>query len=144
MLRLLLSSSINKGDATVYGQFTQFLQDIAVSINESVMLYIALAIVLLITVCITVARNKTYEKQLMKSVKNVNGFLKKNPYMNDENLIKLNSEMKKAPKAFRHSWQEYVLNRDKAPSEYMSTKAVVDYPTKTSGYKATIKICKNL
>ena len=63
----------------------------------------------------------TYEFKIDRNVKKINAFLTKNPVLTDENLVEINKKFKQVPKTFRSAWQEYVLNRDKLPSEYMST-----------------------
>ena len=50
----------------------------------------------------------------------LNKYFAKNPYVNDENIVELNTRMKNVPKTLRYCWQEYMLNRDKVPSEYMN------------------------
>ncbi len=143
MITMLLENQFFS-DTTIYGKFINFLYNIAKGLDESVMLFVTLGVFVLITLAITIAKSVTYEKKLMKSIKGINAYLRKNPYINEENLVNLNSKMKSAPKALRHSWQEYMLNRDKLPSEYMNTETVIDHPTKASGYKTSIRICRNL
>jgi len=74
----------------------------------------------------------TYEFKIDRNVKKINAFLTKNPVLTDENLVEINKKFKQVPKTFRSAWQEYVLNRDKLPSEYMSTLRCVDQPSKNS------------
>ncbi len=144
MLTRLLQNGVKFDDTSIYGQFVEFLYGIAGSITESVMLWIALGILVAITIAVVIAKNNTYEKKLMKSVKSINKYLHTNPYVNEDNLVTLNSKLKQSPKALRHGWQEYVLNRDKSPSEYMTTESVIDHPSKASGYKTCIRIAKIL
>ncbi|MBE5734836.1 MAG: hypothetical protein E7361_00060 [Clostridiales bacterium] len=144
MLHLLLENSAFYDDTTLYGKLISLLRDLAGNLSESTMIWIAVGILALVTVAIMLAKHKTYEKKLMKSVKGLNKYLHTNPYVNDENLVSLNAKFKQSPKALRHGWQEYVLNRDKSPSEYMSTESVIDHPNKASGYKTAIRIAKCL
>ncbi len=144
MFKFLLDGGVTNEGSTIYGKFTDFLYGIAKSLDETTMLFIALGLIVLITLVIVIARNNTYEKKLMKSIKSTNKFLNKNPYVTEENLVELNAKMKASPKTLRHSWQEYMLNREKLPSEYMNTETVIDHPCKASGYKTSIRICKNL
>ncbi|MBQ4557751.1 MAG: hypothetical protein IJA61_00035 [Clostridia bacterium] len=142
--KFLAADSIVKDDNTIYGKFKDFLWNIAKGIDETYFIFIALGLFVVITLTILIVRSRTYEKKLKRSVKGINDYLKKNPYINDDSLISLNAKMKAAPKALRHSWQEYVLNRDKLPSEYMNTETVIDHPSKASGFKTCIRICRNL
>ena len=142
--KLLESAPIVHGSSNIYYNLRQFIYSIAGGIDETAMIFITIGLFIVITAAILIARNFTYEKKLMKSVRSLNTFLKKNPYVNDENLVTLNNKMKTSTKTLRHSWQEYVLNRDKLPSEYMNTDTVIDQPSKSSGFKTSIKICRNL
>ena len=80
MFKFLLDSVVNES-TTIYGKFTEFLYGIAKSLDETTLLFIALGLVALITLVIIIARNNTYEKKLMKSIKGTNKFLNKNPYL---------------------------------------------------------------
>lgn len=144
MLTRLLEGGVTYDNTTIYGKVVEFLYGIAKGLDETIMLFITLGLLLLITVIIVIAKNNTYEKKLMRSVKDINAYLRKNPYVNEDSLVELNAKMKASPKALRHSWQEYMLNRDKLPSEYMDTETVIDHPSKASGYKTSIRICRNL
>ncbi len=145
MINLILAAATERYDqTTLYGKFINFVESLANNLSETVLMFVALGLIVLITAIVLIARRNTYEKKLMKSVKSINGFLSKNPYINEENLVELNAKMKTSPKALRHSWQEYMLNRDKLPSEYMNTETVIDHPSKASGYKTSIKIAKIL
>lgn len=138
------STGVTYDNTTIYGKVVEFLYGIAKGLDETTMLFITIGLLLVITIGIFIAKNNTYEKKLMKSVKGINAFLSKNPYINEDSLVELNAKMKASPKALRHSWQEYMLNRDKLPSEYMDTETVIDHPSKASGYKTAIRICRNL
>ena len=144
MLRNLLETGVVYNNESIYGKFVEFLYSIAKSLDESILLFITLGLIVVITFAVLIAKSRTYEKKLLRNVKSINGFLSKNPYINEENLVTLNSKMKLAPKALRHSWQEYMLNRDKLPSEYMNAETVIDQPSKSSGYRTCIKVCRNL
>lgn len=88
-------------------------------------------LVVMFIIAFMLIRN-TYEFKIDKNVKKINNFLTKNPVLTDENLVEINKKFKQVPKTFRSAWQEYVLNRDKLPSEYMSTLRCVDQPSKNS------------
>ncbi len=98
-------------------------------------LFISLALfVLCIAICL-LAIGRTYESKLLKSVTGFNRYFKKNPYVNEDNLVEVNSKFKQVPKTLRHSWHEYMLNRDRQPSEYINTVTCIDQPTRSSAYK---------
>ena len=144
MLFRLLQSGMTYDDKSIYGKFVSTLYDFAGTISESIMVWVAIGILVAITIAIVIAKHNTYEKKLMKNVKGINKYLHANPYVNDENLVNLNAKIKQSPKELRHGWQEYVLNRDKTPSEYMTSENCIDHPSKASGYKTCIRIAKVL
>lgn len=92
-----------------------------------------------IFICLIVSSN-TYEVKILKYINKMNKYFKKNPHINEDNLIYVNNCFKKAPKNMRYAWQQYMLNRDKVPSEYMNTEVCVDQPIKSSAHDNTSKI----
>lgn len=97
-------------------------------------LYAAAAILVLLLVISIFRSNRSYEVRLLRSVNKLNKFFAKNPNITADNLVEFNNMMKSVPSTLRYCWQEYLLNRDKLPSEYMSTRECVDQPSKTSSY----------
>ncbi|MBE5738540.1 MAG: hypothetical protein E7354_02300 [Clostridiales bacterium] len=98
-------------------------------------LFVSLGLFVLgIAICLMLI-GKTYESKLLKSVTSFNRYFKKNPYINEDNLVEVNSKFKQVPKTLRHSWHEYMLNRDRQPSEYINTVSCIDQPTRSSAYK---------
>jgi len=103
-----------------------------------------ISVVLLIAlITISVLRAAlSYENKLLKGVKKMNSFFATNPYVNADNLVELNTKMKAMPKTLRFCWQEYMLNRDKMPSEYINRESCLDKADKSSGYGNAIQTCK--
>lgn len=90
--------------------------------------------VLCVGICLMAIR-RTYESKLLKSVTGFNRYFKKNPYVNEDNLVEVNSKFKQVPKTLRNSWHEYMLNRDRQPSDYINSVTCIDQPTRSSAYK---------
>ncbi len=90
--------------------------------------------VLCVGICLMAIR-RTYESKLLKSVSGFNRYFKKNPYINEDNLVEVNSKFKQVPKTLRNSWHEYMLNRDRQPSDYINSVTCIDQPTRSSAYK---------
>ena len=97
--------------------------------------FISLAVFVLgiVTCCVLISR--TYESRLLRSVTGFNRYFKKNPFINEDNLVEVNNKFKNVPKTLRYSWQEYMLNRDRQPSEYINSVTCIDQPTRSSAYK---------
>ncbi len=87
----------------------------------------------IVVCCILISR--TYESRLLRSVSGFNRYFKKNPFINEDNLVEVNNKFKNVPKTLRYSWQEYMLNRDRQPSEYINSVSCIDQPTRSSSYK---------
>ena len=73
-----------------------------------------------ITLCI-IFISRTYESKLLRHVSGFNKYFKKNPFINEDNLVEVNQKFKQVPKVLRYCWHEYMLNRDRQPSEYINS-----------------------
>ncbi len=125
----------------IWAPLIGFIETIGNSITFDY-LTIGVAVLLLLVFVVTIIKTKnSYELRLLKTLIRLNKYFAKNPYVNEENLVKFNDLMKSVPKNLRTCWQEYVLNRDKLPSEYMNVVACVDQPIKTSSYASATNIC---
>lgn len=121
----------------IFNSLTAFLKELSNYVTFDYLVYGSLGLTLLVLVSSIIRTNFTYEVKLLRNVTKLNRYFAKNPYVNDENIVELNERMKNVPKTLRYCWQEYMLNRDKAPSEYMNTITCVDQPSKTSAYANT-------
>ena len=97
--------------------------------------FISLAVFILGIVVCCILISRTYESRLLRSVSGFNRYFKKNPFINEDNLVEVNNKFKQVPKTLRYSWQEYMLNRDRQPSEYINSVSCIDQPTRSSAYK---------
>lgn len=80
------------------------------------------------------------ESATNRKVKQINGYLTKNPFVTDENIVEFNRIMKhRMPKAMRYQWQKYMVNRDKKPSNYLTEDNCITKPFRTSGFLQSIK-----
>jgi hypothetical protein len=105
---------------------------------NDILLYAAVVIFIGYVVLTMVRTNLSYEKQLINSVDALNEWFYKNAKITEENLVEFNNLMKQVPKPFRLQWQLYMLNRDKTPSEYITTDYVIDRPMKVTTYHQSI------
>lgn len=103
--------------------------------------YIGLGFSVLMVIFFFIKSHFSYEVRLEKTVNRLNEWLFKNQTINESNLIEFNNliKEKRSPKILRKHWQQYMLYRDKLPSEYISAYNCIDKPLKTSSYKANIK-----
>ena len=131
---------VNNLAATIFGSIIEVFNNLgtfAGGLEEGLqyILFISLGLfVLCVGICLMFI-GRTYESRLLKSVIGFNRYFKRNPYINEDNLVEVNSRFKTVPKTLRHSWHEYMLNRDRQPSEYINTVSCIDQPTRSSAYK---------
>ena len=89
----------------------------------------------LIAIIITLIRTAfTYEVRILRAVNKMNKYFQKNPQITEENIVEINNRFKRVPKNMRYAWQQYMLNRDKLPSEYLNTVVCIDQPIKASSH----------
>jgi len=134
----LLADNIDT--STVFGSIMNVFKTIGgfttnLSLNLQYVFFISLAILVagIVICCVLIAR--TYESRLLRSVTGFNRYFKKHPFINEDNLVEVNNRFKQVPKTLRYSWQEYMLNRDRQPSEYINSVTCIDQPTRSSSYK---------
>lgn len=122
--------------------FTELLNNLVVlftSINWDIMFFAGLGFAVLFAVFYLIKSRFSYEARVVKKLLRLNNWLNKNRYIDQNNLIEFNNLMKKTPKHLRYYWHEYMLNREKEPSHYMSTYNLVEKPLKSSSYTSNIK-----
>ncbi len=125
----------------IFKSLTSFLKELSNFVTFDYIVYGGAGLLILVMLFGLIRSSATYEVKLLKSIIKLNKYFAKNPYVNDENIVELNSKMKNVPRTLRYCWQEYMLNRDKSPSEYMNTVTCIDQPSKTSAYANTATTC---
>lgn len=137
---MLSTSQLLAENATLFDSIMNVFQTIggfttSLSTNLQYVFFISLAILVVGIVICCVFISRTYESRLLRSVSGFNRYFKKNPFINEDNLVEVNNRFKQVPKTLRYSWQEYMLNRDRQPSEYINSVTCIDQPTRSSSYK---------
>ncbi len=119
----------------LYDSFVEVIKKLDAYISPSLLLIGSVGLLLLVFISTLIRTSFSYELKLLRVVNRLNRYFMHEPYVNDENLIRFNRKMKKVPRNLRYAWQEFMLNRDKAPSEYMNTTTCIDQPSKASNYQ---------
>lgn len=130
--------------ADLFQNIVAFFQSARESISLEYLLYIFVGIEILTIIVFCFIVHNVYELKLIRAVDKINAYLYEVQYINENNLIEFNNMMKRVPKTLRYHWQQYMLNRDKNPSYYMSVENCIDRPLKTSTFSTTIKTFKYL
>ena len=97
-----------------------------------------LALVMLTIIISFIATEFSIEVKTAKAINSINKYLELNPFINEENLVEFNKLMKSIPAPLRVQWQQYMVNRDKKPSEFFTEHNCIDKPFKASGYMRQI------
>jgi len=125
--------------ASLDGTFKSFFASLTTSISYDVIFYAALAIELFIIIIFAVKSKFSYEIRMTKALDKLNRWLFRYKTITKDNVKQFTNLMKKAPKRLTYNWQQYILYRDKAPSEYMSVENVIEKPLRTSSYSLNIR-----
>jgi len=129
------SNSLFQTITNLFAQIGNFLAGSDRAMGLQWVTFISLAIFLTgIAICVILI-SRTYESRLLKHVAGFNRYFKKNPFINEDNLVEVNQKFKAVPKTLRYCWHEYMLNRDRQPSEYINSVTCIDQPTRSSAYK---------
>lgn len=132
--QLMASNNLFKTILNLFSNMGAFIKtDLSAGLQWVLIISAALFVVGIIVCIVFISR--TYESRLLKHVSGFNRYFKKNPFINEDNLVEVNQKFKQVPKTLRYCWQEYMLNRDRQPSEYINSVTCIDQPTRSSSYK---------
>lgn len=119
----------------------EFIDELFVDFAPLMNMAIALlAIILLVTI---ISTSFSIEIATNRAVNKINRYLEKKPFVNEENLVEFNNLMKSIPKPMRYEWQQYMLNRDKLPSTFMTQQNCIERPFRSSSYEQILSYTYN-
>ncbi len=121
----------------LFEMLSESVRNIANYVTFDYLMLGSLSLLLLVLIYFLIKTNFTFEVRMLRTVIRLNKYFIAEPYVTDENLVRFNKKMKNVPRSLRYHWQEFMLNRDKAPSDYMNSTVCVDQPSKASGYSNT-------
>ena len=123
---------------TIWNAFSDLVSS---TLTIDLIFYIGVGFLLLMALFFFIKARTSYEYKLDRTANRLNEWLYRNQTITEQNLVEFNNIIKdrKSPKILRKYWQQYMLYRDKAPSEYMSTYNCIDKPLKTSSFTSSIK-----
>lgn len=131
-------------ETSVFEDIVAFITNTAKLIGFNWIAIIAFALLLLVIVISFVCTMFSIDAKTSKAVQQINLYLEKNPYVNEENLVEFNKLMKRIPAPMRTQWQQYMVGRDKKPSQYFTEENCIDKPFKSSSYASHIFAVKVL
>ena len=122
----------------VFDSIINLFGQVSESIGLSLLAVAGLSLMLLTIVVSFLVTQFSIEIKTAKAVEKINKYLELNPFITDENLVEFNKLMKHIPAPMRLQWQQYMVNRDKKPSEFFTEHNCIEKPFKTSAYASQI------
>ena len=119
----------------VFDSVVGVINDLGSQLGLSWIAVIAFSLLLVTLIISFFSTVFSLEIKTVRAVEKLNAYLESNPFINDENLVEFNKLMKKVPAPMRAQWQQYMVNRDKKPSEFFSEHNCIEKPFKASGYQ---------
>ena len=99
---------------------------------------IGLSMVLLTIIVSFICTQFSIELKTYRAVNKINKYLELNPFVTEDNLVEFNKLMKRIPSTMRREWQEFMVSRDKKPSEFFTDQNCIERPFKASSYQSHI------
>ena len=126
----------------VFESIINLFGQVSETIGLSLLAVAGLSLMLLTIVVSFLVTQFSIEIKTAKAVEKINKYLELNPFITDENLVEFNKLMKHIPAPMRLQWQQYMVNRDKKPSEFFTEHNCIEKPFKTSAYASQIVAVK--
>ena len=123
----------------IEGGIRSFFSSLSVSLSFNLMFIIGLSIEAAIILFFVIKSLFAYEMRATRSLDKLNKWLFVNKKLTTENIKEFTNLVKKGPKRLSYNWQQYILYREKAPSQYMTIENIVDKPLRASSYDSNIK-----
>lgn len=125
--------------ADIKSAFESFFVSLTSSVSFNLIFLVSLGLEVFFMALFAILSRFSYESRMRRSLDKLNRWLFKHKNLDKENIKEFNTMVKKAPKRLNVNWQQYILYREKAPSEYMSVDNIIEKPLRTSSFAANIK-----
>ena len=116
-----------------------FFASLGASLQFNLMFIVALALELVIIIMIAIRVRFSYEIRTAKALDKLNRWLFVNKKITAENIKEFTNLVKKMPRRLSYNWQQFILYREKAPSEYLNVENLIEKPLKASSFASNIK-----
>ena len=120
---------------SIEGGIRAFFASLAASISFDLIFIVSVILEFVLVVFFVIKSMFSYEIRTSKSLDKLNQWLFVNKKIGVDNIKKFTELTKKCSKRISYNWQQYVLYREKAPSEYLSVENCIEKPLKASSYK---------
>ncbi len=116
-----------------------FFTSITSALSYNLLFIIGLGVEAFLIFLFSILNRFSYEGRMRRALDGLNRWLFKYKSLDRDNIKEFSNLIKKAPKRLAINWQQYILYREKAPSEYMSAENIIEKPLRTSASAAHIK-----
>ena len=108
-------------------------------------IFLIFLVALLVAIAVTIVVIAfSIENKTARAIVKIEEYLVNNPFITNENIVEFNRLMKKIPRTLRTKWQQYVVNRDKKPSDFFNEEDCIEKPFKTRGFTQALVIFKSI
>lgn len=121
-----------------------FLKNIFSKIGLTYIFLIGVGLLLLTMIILSIIAEFSLEAKTSRAIIRVQNYLENNPFITNENIVEFNRLMKRIPKTMRTKWQQYVVNRNQAPSKFFNENDCIEKPFKTKGLNLIMSQFKNI
>ena len=122
----------------IFGTIINAIGEVASMIGIGWLAVIGLGLLALLIIISFLVTQFSIELKTARAVAKINKYLELNPFVNEDNLVEFNKLMKRIPAPMRLQWQQYMVNRDKRPSEFFTDDNCIEKPFKSSAYGSQI------
>ena len=122
----------------IFGSIIETIGNWVATLGFLWVVVIGFVLVLLTVIISFICTQFSIELKTLRAVNRLNKYLELNPFVTEDNLVEFNKLMKRIPSTMRRQWQQFMVSRDKKPSEFFSEQNCVDKPFKASAYTSHI------
>lgn len=116
-----------------------FFASLAASLTFDLLFIIGLSLQAVAIIFFVIKTHFSYELRMTRALDRVNKWLFVNKKITADNIKEFTTLTKKAPKRLGYNWQQYILFREKAPSEYLTAENLIEKPLRASSLKSNIR-----
>ncbi len=125
--------------ADIESAFESFFQSLTTSTTFNILFFFGIGLELFFILLFGIMSRFSYESRMRRHLDKLNRWLFVHRSLDKENIKEFNDMVKKAPKRLTINWQQYILYREKSPSQYMSVENIIEKPLRTSSFASNIK-----
>lgn len=116
-----------------------FFASLGASLQFDLIFIIALALEFVVIILFALRVRFSYEMRTTKALDRLNRWLFVNKKLTTDNIKEFTNLVKGMPKRIAYNWQQFILYREKAPSEYLNVDNIIEKPLKASSYVSNMK-----